>query len=235
MNKTLKRISLISITVALVASFYGCHKKKNEEPDISDDPVIIDDPVPIDNPQKESRIIYSHLSQPLPYGDNEKIWIDDNDYYTTGYFGQCTWFAYGVFYGYYGYKPVDLTGMADSFAEDIVETYPRKFKAANQPVVGKDMCIVFSCCDDWGHTGVITNFDGTNITYMDGNIMQLIKKSELLDDDAICQYLDDGIYILARNTTHIHIDGEIANWRTVTTTYEKFTSKFPHTKYAIPK
>ena len=235
MNRTVNKLSLITLSVALLANFYGCHKKQPQPVITDDEPIEIIIDQPAVKPVEKSKIAYSHLAQPLPYNKTDDIWINDNDYYQYGFFGQCTWFAYGAFYGHYGYKPVDLTVNADSFAQAIVETHPGKFTSSAQPVQGKDMCIVFSCSDDWGHTGVVTDFDGTEITYMDGNIMELVNEDNLLEDDAICEYSGQEVYILARNTTHIHIDGQTANWRKVTTSYEKFCKKFPHTVFAIEK
>ena len=99
---------------------------------------------------------------------NSDAWtVQVNPYSAGGWYGQCTWFAWGRFYEIYGYSPGFL-GNGVTCAPDLVKNHPDKFESSTTPKAGA----VFSCSNTypWGHTGIVMEFDGTNITIQEANL-----------------------------------------------------------------
>lgn len=106
------------------------------------------------------------LTDDLPNFNNEDAYINKNPYYNP-YVGQCTWFAWGLFYDIYGYSPGFL-GDGGVCADQLLENHPDKFELASHPIPGA----VFSSRNtgsDCGHVGIVLDVDGDNITIAEGN------------------------------------------------------------------
>ena len=99
-----------------------------------------------------------------PNFNNTEAWVTKNPYARAGLYGQCTWFAWGRFYEIYGYSP-GFTGDGWKCVDQLVAAHPDKFKKSSTPVAGA----VFSTLGH-NHVGIVIAFDGTNITFQDGNL-----------------------------------------------------------------
>ena len=93
--------------------------------------------------------------------------IGDNEYGVSLY-GQCTWFAEGMFIQTYGY-PMGFTANGNNVAENLVKEFPDFFELSEEPVAGA----IFSkgVGAEYGHTGMIMSAsDDGKITIVHGNV-----------------------------------------------------------------
>lgn len=66
---------------------------------------------------------------------NVEAWITLNPYAMNGYYGQCTWFAWGRFYEIYGYSP-GFTGDGWNCVDQLVAAHPDTFVKSMMPSPG---------------------------------------------------------------------------------------------------
>ena len=96
-----------------------------------------------------------------------------NPYDASGYWGQCTWFAWGRFYEIYGYSP-GFVSSGKFCAEELVNAHPDEFElSSDEPKAGA----IFSCggggratSAQHGHVGVVISYDGNTIVTDEGNV-----------------------------------------------------------------
>ena len=96
-----------------------------------------------------------------------------NPYDASGYWGQCTWFAWGRFYEIYGYSP-GFVSSGKFCAEELVNAHPDEFElSSDEPKAGA----IFSCggggratSAEHGHVGVVISYDGNTIVTDEGNV-----------------------------------------------------------------
>ena len=96
-----------------------------------------------------------------------------NPYDASGYWGQCTWFAWGRFYEIYGYSP-GFVSSGKFCAEELVNAHPDEFElSSDEPKAGA----IFSCggggratSAEHGHVGVVIPYDGNTIVTDEGNV-----------------------------------------------------------------
>lgn len=99
-----------------------------------------------------------------PNFDNMQAWGLNNPYSLGGYYGQCTWFAWGRFFDIYGYSP-GFTRNGNQCVDQLIRAHPDKFKKSTTPKTGA----VFSAIGK-NHVGIVIAWDGTNITIQEGNL-----------------------------------------------------------------
>ena len=100
-------------------------------------------------------------------------WFDPEEQghndYETNLYGQCTWFAEGMFIQTYGY-PMEFTANGNNVATTLVEKFSDRFELSDTPVAGA----IFSkgIGAEYGHTGMVVSVseDGSEITIVHGNM-----------------------------------------------------------------
>ena len=100
-----------------------------------------------------------------PNFTNTEAWITENPYSQAGFYGQCTWFAWGRFYEIYGYSPGFL-GDGNQCVWQLLETHPDKFVFSKTPIPGA----VGSSDFNHNHVFIVTDVKGDMITIQDGNM-----------------------------------------------------------------
>ena len=99
-----------------------------------------------------------------PNFNNMEAWITKNPYARAGLYGQCTWFAWGRFYEFYGYDP-GFTGNGWNCVDQLVAVHPDLFERSLSPKPGS----VFSGIGV-NHVGIIIAVDGDYVTIQEGNL-----------------------------------------------------------------
>lgn len=98
-----------------------------------------------------------------PDYSNMQAWVLANPYAQHGLWGQCTWFAWGMFYQIYGFSP-GFTGNGNQCVGQLVSAHPDKFMQSDTPAAGA----VFSGVGA-NHVGIVLSVDGDEVTIIDGN------------------------------------------------------------------
>lgn len=102
-----------------------------------------------------------------PNFNNKTAWTSPNNPYAPGFYGQCTWFAWGRFYEIYGFSP-GFTGNGVECARQTVKAHPDKFELSNTPKVGAVGSAERTY--PYGHVFIVTGIDGDKITIQEGNL-----------------------------------------------------------------
>ena len=97
-----------------------------------------------------------------PNFGNTDAWVTKNPYAQAGLYGQCTWFAWGRFYGF---SP-GFTGNGYSCVAQLLATHPDKFEFSLIPKVGA----VGSSDVAHNHVWIVVGVEGEKITIQEGNL-----------------------------------------------------------------
>lgn len=114
---------------------------------------------------------YVNMSGPAVNGNVDfsdlDAWIRLNPYYSAGYCGQCTWFAWGRVYQIHGFAP-NASGNGYEFARQLYTKHPDKFRYSKTPAPGA----VFSteAGGGYNHVGIVLDVQGDMVTIQEGNL-----------------------------------------------------------------